>query len=155
MQNDTKNLHFLSYISGKVARDRQTNFKSPVLLHIEYRERERGGERESERERERASKSDTLCACIFVHIEYFVLNRFLWSCRWWFEKHLFLYRDYYIYSETKKRSESFKGKPFFSPWGAPISGGCCETPHTFSILSVDKKKKKKRSSKKKTDMISM
>lgn len=81
MQNDTKNLHFLSYISGKVARDRQTNFKSPVLLHIEYRERERGGERESERERERASKSDTLCACIFVHIEYFVLNRFLWSCR--------------------------------------------------------------------------
>lgn len=62
MQNDTKNLHFLSYISGKVARDRQTNFKSPVLLHIEYREREREEERKVEgkarREVERPKKEE-------------------------------------------------------------------------------------------------
>lgn len=66
MQNDTENLHFLSYISGKVVRDRQTNFKSPVLLHIEYRERER--EREGESERERARVRATHCALAFLYI---------------------------------------------------------------------------------------
>lgn len=68
MQDDTKNLHFLSYISGKVVRDRQTNFKSPVLLHIEYREREREREREGESERERARARATHCALAFLYI---------------------------------------------------------------------------------------
>lgn len=70
MQDDTKNLHFLSYISGKVVRDRQTNFKSPVLLHIEYRERERERERGKvrERERERARARATHCALAFLYI---------------------------------------------------------------------------------------